>query len=78
MDAATTSARRHGVDPRLVLAISYQEPGWNHRAVSPANAIGVMQVIAASSQGLEGVRRSGMHPDTRRYVATVLHLRRTW
>jgi LysM repeat protein len=41
----TRIARQQGVDPRLALAIAYQESGWNQRAVSPANAIGVMQVI---------------------------------
>lgn len=115
------TARRHGVDPALALAISYQESGWNQRAVSPANAVGVMQVIpqsgrwaselvgrrldlldtednvtagvvilralgrasgdtritvAAYYQGLEGVTRNGMYPDTRQYVANVLRLRR--
>jgi len=39
------TAHRHGVDPRLALAIAYQESGWSQRAVSPANAVGVMQVI---------------------------------
>jgi LysM repeat protein len=39
------TAHRHGVDPKLALAIAYQESGWNQRAVSPANAVGVMQVI---------------------------------
>lgn len=42
------TARRHGVDPDLMLAVSSIESGWNHRAVSPANAIGVMQVIPTS------------------------------
>lgn len=42
------TARRHGVDVRLALAISFQESGWNQRAVSPANAVGVMQVIPAA------------------------------
>src|SRR5690606_10085432 len=36
------TSRRHGVDPKLMLALSYQESGWNQRAVSPANAIGAM------------------------------------
>ena len=45
-----TTARRHGVDPKLALAISYQESGWNHRAVSPANAVGAMQVIPAGGE----------------------------
>ena len=43
MVAAT--ARRHGVDPRLALAISMQESGWNQKQVSVANAVGIMQVI---------------------------------
>ena len=43
-----STARKHGVDPRLALSISYQESGFNMRAVSPANAIGAMQVIPSS------------------------------
>ena len=39
------TAKRHGVDPDLMLGLSFTESGWNHRAVSPANAIGTMQVI---------------------------------
>ena len=42
------TSERHGVDPDLMVAVSYQESGWNHRAVSPANAIGAMQVIPSS------------------------------
>jgi LysM repeat protein len=42
------TAVRHGVDPRLALAIAWQESGWNQRAVSVANAIGTMQVIPTS------------------------------
>ena len=37
-----------GVDPSLALAIATQESGFNHRSVSPANAIGTMQVIPSS------------------------------
>jgi LysM repeat protein len=44
------TARRHGVDPQLALAIGWQESGWNQRQVSVANAIGVMQVIPSSGQ----------------------------
>ncbi|MBK9475762.1 MAG: LysM peptidoglycan-binding domain-containing protein [Tetrasphaera sp.] len=44
------TARRHGVDPRLALAVAYQESGWDHRQVSVANAIGVMQVIPIGGQ----------------------------
>lgn len=44
------TARKMGVDPSLALAFSYQESGFNQRAVSPANAIGAMQVIPMSGQ----------------------------
>ncbi len=42
------TARRFGVDPALALALSYQESGFNQRMVSPADAIGVMQVVPAT------------------------------
>ncbi|GAB3084247.1 LysM peptidoglycan-binding domain-containing protein [Pedococcus soli] len=44
------TARRHGVDPRLALAVAWQESGWSQRQVSVANAIGVMQVIPSSGE----------------------------
>ncbi|MFC7492094.1 MULTISPECIES: LysM peptidoglycan-binding domain-containing protein [unclassified Knoellia] len=44
------TARRHGVDPRLALAISMQESGWNQRQVSVANAVGIMQVIPSGGE----------------------------
>ena len=37
-----------GVDPTLALAHAYVESGFDARAVSPANAVGVMQVIPSS------------------------------
>ncbi|RYV50327.1 LysM peptidoglycan-binding domain-containing protein [Pengzhenrongella frigida] len=46
--AATASAM--GVDPALAQAIAFQESGFNHTAVSPANAIGTMQVIPTSGE----------------------------
>ena len=42
------TALAQGVDPSLALAIATQESGFNHRSVSPANAIGTMQVIPSS------------------------------
>ena len=110
------TARTMGVDPALALAVAHQESGFDARAVSPANAVGVMQVIPSSGQwasqlvgrpldlldprdnvvagvailaslqrsapdlptaiagyyqGLAGVRKNGLYPDTRRYVANV-------
>jgi LysM repeat protein len=110
------TARRMGVDPSLALAHAFVESGFNHASVSPANAIGAMQVIPSSGtwasemvgrklnlldpydnatagvaiirqlqraapsvdvgiaayyQGLGGVTRNGMYPDTKRYVAKI-------
>ncbi|UJP39206.1 LysM peptidoglycan-binding domain-containing protein [Cellulomonas palmilytica] len=42
------TARAYGLDPALAQAIAFQESGFNHTAVSPANAIGTMQVIPSS------------------------------
>jgi soluble lytic murein transglycosylase-like protein len=39
------TARRHGVDPQLALAVSWQEAGWQMHHVSSAQAIGAMQVL---------------------------------
>jgi LysM repeat protein len=44
------TARRMGVTPSLAMAFAYQESGFNQRSVSPANAIGTMQVIPSSGQ----------------------------
>ncbi|MDQ0031983.1 LysM peptidoglycan-binding domain-containing protein [Arthrobacter bambusae] len=44
------TARRMGVDPSLAMAFAYQESGFNQRAVSPANAIGTMQVVPSSGE----------------------------
>jgi soluble lytic murein transglycosylase-like protein len=109
-------ALRRGVDPALALAIASVESSFDQRAVSPVDAVGVMQLmpatarwlgevlrrpidrmhhgdnitggvallrllltradlptaIAAYYQGLGSVRRRGLLPETRRYVALVL------
>ncbi|WP_234998724.1 lytic transglycosylase domain-containing protein [Demequina sp. NBRC 110057] len=44
------AANRYGVDPSLAQAVAYQESGFNMRAVSPANAVGVMQVIPTTGE----------------------------
>ncbi len=44
------TANRMGVDPALALAHSMQESGFSMRAVSPANAIGAMQVIPSTGE----------------------------
>ena len=44
-DLSRSIARRHGVDPKLALAVGWLESGWNQRAVSSTNAVGVMQIM---------------------------------
>lgn len=44
------TAQAMGVDPALAQAIAFQESSFNHRSVSPANAVGTMQVIPSSGQ----------------------------
>lgn len=70
-------ARQQGVDTRLALAIAYQESGWNQRAVSPANAIGVMQVIPQSGKWASDLvgRRLDLLRTTDNITAGVVMLR---
>ena len=44
------TAKKYDVNVSLALAIGYQESGFNMRAVSPANAVGVMQVIPTTGE----------------------------
>ncbi|MGL5225686.1 MAG: lytic transglycosylase domain-containing protein [Aeromonas sp.] len=44
------AAKRHNVDPRLVLAIAITESSLNSDAVSPMNAQGVMQLIPETQE----------------------------
>jgi len=49
----TRSAKSHGVDPDLALAVSWQEAGWRQHHVSADAAIGAMQVIPSTGAWAE-------------------------
>lgn len=69
------TAKRHGVDPNLMLGLSFTESGWSHRSVSPANAIGVMQVIPSSgdwASDLVGRELNLLHPQDNVTAGTVI------
>ncbi len=53
-DEVRSAARRHRVDPYLVLAVMREESRFDPRAVSPARAVGLMQVIPATAQATAG------------------------
>ena len=43
-------AKRYGVNPALALAVAWQEAGWQHGLVSPAGAVGAMQIMPGTGQ----------------------------
>jgi soluble lytic murein transglycosylase-like protein len=43
------AAARHQVDPKLVLALSFWESGWDQSRVSDTGAVGLMQVEPATA-----------------------------
>jgi soluble lytic murein transglycosylase-like protein len=44
------AALRHQLDPKLLLAVSYWESGWDQSRVSETGAVGLMQVEPATAQ----------------------------
>lgn len=47
------AAAEQGLNPRVVKAIAWLESGWQQHVVSPAGAIGVMQMTPTTAQWLE-------------------------
>ncbi|HLA24679.1 MAG TPA: lytic transglycosylase domain-containing protein, partial [bacterium] len=48
------AAARYGVDPLLVLAVIREESRFDPRAVSSANAVGLMQLLPSTARGILG------------------------
>ncbi|HET7387939.1 MAG TPA: transglycosylase SLT domain-containing protein [Nocardioidaceae bacterium] len=48
------AAHAHDVNPTLALAIGWHESGWRQHVVSPAHAVGVMQVMPATGRWISG------------------------
>ena len=55
------TARAHGLDPALVLAVAYQESGFQQRVVSSHDAVGAMQVLPDTGRDMN--RFAGRHLD---------------
>jgi cell wall-associated NlpC family hydrolase len=50
--AIVAAANKNGVNPALLGALVWQESGFNSRAVSPAGARGLVQLMPATARGL--------------------------
>ena len=50
-DAAVAAAQKYGIDPNTFLKQIRQESGFNPKAVSPAGALGIAQIMPATARG---------------------------
>jgi hypothetical protein len=54
-------ANKLGVNPDLALAISWQEAGWQQKRLSPAGAVGAMQVMPATGRWMSVLAGRKLH-----------------
>lgn len=51
-DTVCNAAKKYDIDPYLVLALMRQESLFNHNALSKSGAIGLMQILPTTGQGI--------------------------
>jgi soluble lytic murein transglycosylase len=74
-DIIMAEARRHGIDPFVAAGLIRQESMFNPRAVSPAGAIGLMQVMPQTGAALAPrLQVTGFTPDMLREPAVNVRL----
>ncbi len=56
------AAARHGLPANLLLAVAWQESGWNQHVISHDGGIGIMQVMPYTAWGLDVQTRTRYDP----------------